>query len=209
MNLSFPADGNPRDYQPKMANRDVEPSPAVSMANTVKDSIKTRQVAILVSAGSDGSAIARMEKALMAQGATTHLVGRHIGSFPTAQGGELIAEHSVLTASSVLFDAVFVPGGEAGVRALASEPLAIDFVADAFKHYKAIAASGAGTQLLGVAGITGARPHPEGGPDADPRAGVVTGSDKDVAKIATAFIAAIAQHRAWTRGLKPPIPMPA
>jgi len=166
-------------------------------------------VAILASDGSDGAAIARMEKALMAQGATTHLVGRHVGPFRTAEGGELNAEHSVLTASSVLFDAVYVPGGEAGVQSLADEPQAIEFVVDAFKHYKAIAATGAGTQLLNAAGISGARPHPEAGPDADPRAGVSTGGDKDVAKVATAFIAAIAQHRAWTRGLKPPIPMPA
>ncbi|MEA2336068.1 MAG: catalase, partial [Thermoanaerobaculia bacterium] len=209
MNLSFPADGNPRDYQPKKANRDVAPSPAVSMANTVKDSIKTRQVAILVAEGSDGAAIARMEKALMAQGATTHLIGRHVGPFNTAQGGELNAEHSVLTASSVLFDAVYVPGGDAGVQALTNEPQAIEFVVDAFKHYKAIAASGAGTKLFDAAGITGARPHPEAGPDADPQAGVITGGDNQVARIATAFIAAIAQHRAWTRGLKPPIPMPA
>ena len=208
MNLSFPADGNPRDYQPKKTNRDIAPSPAVSMANTVKDSIKTRQVAILVSDGSDGAAVARMEKALMAQGATPHLVGRHVGPFQTSEGGQLNAEHSVLTASSVLFDAVYVPGGEAGVQSLANEPQAIEFVVDAFKHYKAIAATGAGTQLLDAAGISGARPHPEGGPDADPGAGVITGGDKDVAKVATAFIAAIAQHRAWTRGLKPPIPMP-
>jgi catalase len=150
-----------------------------------------------------------MEKALMAQGATAHLVGRHVGPFQTAQGGELNAEHSVLTASSVLFDAVYVPGGEAGVEALASEPQAIEFIVDAFKHYKAIAASGAGTKLLAAAGISGARPHPEGGPDADPRAGIISGGDKDLAKVATAFIVAIAQHRAWTRGLKPPIPMPA
>jgi catalase len=208
MNLSFPADANPRDYQPKKVNRDVAPSPALSMANTPKDSIKTRQVAILIAEGSDGNGIARMEKALNAQGATTHLVGRHVGPIQTTDG-ELIAEHSVVTASSVLFDAVYIPGGAAGVEALASEPQAIEFVVDAFKHYKAIAATGAATQLLAAAGISGARPHPEAGPDADPRDGVITGGDKEVAKVATAFIAVIAQHRAWTRGLKPPIPMPA
>jgi catalase len=206
INLSVPADGNPRDYQPRKANRDVAPSPAVSMANTPKDSIRTRQVAMLVSEGSDGASIARMKKALLAQGATPHLVGRHVGLFRTAGGDELNAEHSILTASSVLFDAVYVPGGEAAVQALAGEPQAIEFVLDAFKHYKTIAATGAGTMLLDAAGISGARPHPEGGPDADPSAGVLTGGDKQVARVAAGFIAAIAQHRHWNRGLKPPLP---
>jgi catalase len=206
MNLSFPADGNPRDYQPHRTNRDVAPSPAVSMANTPKDSIRTRQVAILASAGSDGASIARMQKALTAQGAAVHLVGRHVGPFRTAEGSELNAEHSILTASSVLFDAVYVPGGEAGVQALLNEPAAIEFVVDAFKHYKTIAASGAGTKLFDAAGISGARPHPEAGPDADPAAGVVVGEERQIGKVTTAFIAAIAQHRHWTRGLKPPIP---
>jgi len=206
MNLSVPADGNPRDFQPQKTNRDVAPSPAVSMANTPKDSIQTRQIAILVSEGSDGAAIARMQKALTSQGATAHLVGRHVGPFRTANGSELTAEHSILTASSVVFDAVYVPGGEAAAEALSGEPQAIEFLVDAFKHYKAIAASGAGTKLLDAAGISGARPHPEAGPDADPAAGVVTGGDGQIGKVATGFIAAIAQHRHWKRGLKPPIP---
>jgi len=115
------------------------------------------------------------------------------------------AEHSILTASSVLFDAVYVPGGEAAVQALAGEPQAIEFLLDAFKHYKSLAATGAGTALLDAAGISGARAHPEAGPDADPAAGIVTGGDKQVAKVAAGFIAAIAQHRHWNRGLKPPV----
>jgi catalase len=203
MNLSFPADANPRDFQPMKTNRDVAASPAVSMANTPKDSIRTRQVAFLVAEGSDGDAIAAMKKALEGQGAAVHLVGRHVGPFATANGGELNAEHSILTTSSVLYDAVYVPGGETAVQTLANEPPAIEFLLDAFKHYKAIAASGEGTGLLDVAGITAARPHPEAGPDADPLAGVITGGGK---KVSAGFVAAIAQHRHWTRGLKPPIP---
>ncbi len=205
LNLSVPADANARHYQPKKANRDVAASPSLSMANTTKDSIRTRQVAILAAEGSDGKAIAGMTKALLAEGATAHLIGRHVGPFRTSTG-ELTAEHSILTASSVVFDAVYVPGGAAGVQALASEPPAIEFLQDAFRHYKSIAASGAGTTLLDAAGITAARPHAEAGLDADPRAGVITGADSDIAKVARKFIAAIARHRHWERGLKPPIP---
>ena len=123
-----------------------------------------------------------------------------------AGGGAMEAEHSILTASSVLFDAVYVPGGEAAIAALKNEPQAIEFVQDAYKHYKPVAATGAGAALLDAAGITNAKPHPAGGPEADPKAGVVTGKAKS--NVAAAFIDAIAQHRHWNRGLKPPVLMP-
>ena len=53
---------------------------------------------------------------------------------------------------------------------------------EAFKHYKPVAATGAGASFLELAGVTGATPHPKAGPDADPSAGVVVGKDADVAR---------------------------
>ena len=210
LNLGFPADANPKDWQPKPVNRNVAPSPAVSMLltpNKPEPNIRTRKVAFLVSEGSDAGEIAAMKKALMAEGAMPRLVGRHVGTFTTAGGAAMDAEMSILTASSVLFDAVYVPGGDAAIAALKNEAAAIEFLQDAFKHYKPIAATGAGTKLLAAAGITNARPHPEAGPDADPQAGVVTAKAMS-RTVTTNFVAAIAEHRHWNRGLKPPMPMP-
>ena len=76
---------------------------------------------------------------------------------------------------------------------------------EAFKHYKAIAATGAGGKILDAAGVTGAKPHPKAGPDADPAAGVVTGGDGQVGRVARDFIAALGAGRQWARGLKPPL----
>jgi catalase len=209
LNLGFPADANPKKWQPRPVNRDVEPSPAVSILLTPnkppKPSIRTRKVAILVAEGSDAGDIEAMRNALMAKGAMPRLVGRHVGPFTTSGRGQLEAEFSILTVSSVLFDAVYVPGGETAIAALKNEAQAIEFLQDAFKHYKPIAASGAGAALLASAGITGAKAHPEAGPDANPQAGVVTGGKN----VASEFIAAIAEHRHWNRGLKPPLPVPA
>ena len=209
LNLGFPADANPADWQPKPVNTDVGASAALRIINNPNapkvPSIRTRKVAILVSEGSDGDAIKKMKKALTAQGAMPRLVGRHVGPFKPAGSAEMDAELSILTASSVLFDAVYVPGGPAAIDALKMEGQAIEFLVDAYKHYKPIAATGAGTDLLDAAGITNAKPHPEAGPDADPSAGVITGGDADTARVATQFIAAIAQHRHWKRGLKPPV----
>ena len=207
LNMGFPADANPKNWQPRPINRDIEPSPAISILqspNQPPPNIRTRKVAFLVAEGSDAAEIESMKKALMAEGAMPRLVGRHVGPFATKGGGAMDAEFSILTAHSVLFDAVYVPGGEAAIAALKNEGAAIEFLQDAFKHYKPIAATGAGATLLAAAGITGAKAHPEAGPDADPRAGVVTGK-----RVAAEFIAAIAQHRHWNRGLKPPLLVPA
>ena len=211
LNFSFPADANPRQWQPKPANRAIEPSSALSIMespNQPPPDIRTRTVAILVSEGSDSADIEVMKKALTAQGAVPQLVGRHIGPFQTFGGGAMEAEQSILTTSSVLFDAVYVAGGEPAMEALKNEPAAIEFLQDAYKHYKPIAATGAGTLLLDAAGITNAKPHPEAGPGANPRAGVVTARTR-APKVASAFIAAIAAHRHWDRGLKPPVLQPA
>jgi catalase len=209
LNLGFPADANPKAWQPKPVNRAVEPSAALSILrspNQPEPNIRTRKVAILVSEGSDVGDIDAMKKALMNEGAMPRLVGRHVGPFATT-GGVMVAEFSILTASSVLFDAVYVPGGETAIAALQNEAAAIEFVQDAYKHYKPVAATGAGMKFFDAAGITAAKAHPEAGPDANPQAGVVTGKAMTRA-IATGFIGAIAQHRHWNRGLKPPRPMP-
>jgi catalase len=205
VNMGFPAGVNPRDWQPRPVNEGVKPSPATSMASRPGDTLKTRQVAILFADGSNGAVIDRMQKALAAVGAQGRLVGHRLGPIATTTG-ERAAEFSVFTTSSVLFDAVFVPGGQAGVDALAGDPQALDFVCEAFLHYKPVGATGAAAAVLDMAGITGAKPHPKAGPDADPSAGVVVGSDSESAQVAKEFVAALAEGRHWARGLKPPIP---
>ena len=77
---------------------------------------------------------------------------------------------------------------------------------EAFLHYKPVGATGAGAAFLELAGVTGATPHPKGGPDADPSAGIVVGKDADAAQVARDFVAALAEGRQWARGLKPPLP---
>ena len=69
------------------------------------------------------------------------------------------------------------------------------FVAEAYKHCKALAATGAGVSLLPTE--NGA--HAKAGPVEE---GVIGGGDGDVAKVAAEFIKSIAQHRAWSREAK-------
>ncbi|HEX7828843.1 MAG TPA: catalase, partial [Thermoanaerobaculia bacterium] len=209
LNMGFPADANPKAWQPKPVNRAIEPSPALSILlnpNQPEPNIRTRKVAILIAEGSDGEEINAMKRTLMAQGAMPRLVARNVGPVATTSG-VMDAEFSIHTVHSVLFDAVYVPGGEDGIALLQNEGPAIEFVQDAFKHYKPIAATGAGIAFIAAAGIVNAKPHPLAGPDADPRAGVITGKAMSRG-VGAAFVAAIGQHRHWNRGLKPPMPVP-
>ncbi|HKO21703.1 MAG TPA: catalase, partial [Candidatus Eisenbacteria bacterium] len=68
LNLSMPADGDPKAYQPRRAKAPARPSPALSMADTVKDRAETRKVAILAADGVDETAVATMSRLLTAVG---------------------------------------------------------------------------------------------------------------------------------------------
>jgi catalase len=117
-------------------------------------------------------------------------------------------DFSLLTASSVLFDAVYVPGGEQSVELLKVEGKALHFIQEAYKHCKAIAATGVGIELL-RASYLGREILPAsntGGNQLETDEGVIIGRDARVDDVAAEFIKAIAQHRHWSREMKDEVP---
>ena len=68
-------------------------------------------------------------------------------------GGELAVDRALVTMASVLYDAVVVPCGPDAITTLSGDGLAVHFVTEAYKHHKAVAAFGAGLDLLRKAGI--------------------------------------------------------
>jgi catalase len=211
INQSIPADGEVAKFQPKRSKKSNSEgliSPALSMANTLKDSIKTRKVAFLVADGVDETAALNMAKALEAAGAMAKFVAPHGGVIRGAKGKEMPVDFSLLTTSSVLFDAVYVPGGAESVAALKAEPDAVHFINEAFKHCKTIAATGEGVDLLRASYVSSDLRLEEGG-KGTPKAtieGLMVGSASDARNIADDFIAAIAQHRHWSREQKGDVP---
>jgi catalase len=187
LNGSVPADADPKKFQPIVLKQAVDRSDALSMAKTVKDSAETRKVAILAADGVDGEAIAAMKRTLLAAGAVPKIVAPHGGSLKAAGGEALTVDFTLLTVGSVLFDAVFVPGGERSTSGLAADATAVLFVREAYKHCKAIAASGTGLALVEAAGVDAkdvlTRPAADG-------------------QLAAAFVKAIARHRDWSREAK-------
>jgi catalase len=184
LNLSVPADADPKKFQPIALKQAVTRSEALSMAKTVKDTAATRKVAILAADGVDGAAVAAMRRALQAAGAVPKIVAPHGGSLKADGGGALAVDFTLLTVGSVLFDAVFIPGGASSTSALAGDGAAVLFVREAYKHCKAIAASGTGLAVVEAAGM-----------DAKD---VLTRGEAN-GQLSAAFIKAIAQHRDWAR----------
>lgn len=194
MNMSFGADTDPKKVQSKRVDQGIDRSPALSMANTIKNSIRSRQIAILIADGVDETSVTKMKMALTAESAMVKLVAPKLGLIKGTGGGVLKADQTFLTAASVLFDAVYVPGGAKSVAALLDEQDPVHFVNEAYKHCKAIAIDNEAIDLLNATYI-GKSIIKENG-----KAGVIiNGSPKD-------FIKAIAQHRFWEREKKDKVP---
>src|SRR4029077_7038813 len=69
INQSVPADGDPAAFQPRRSGSSKDRSPALSMANTIKDTIATRRGAILAADGVDAASLIAVRDALQSAGA--------------------------------------------------------------------------------------------------------------------------------------------
>jgi catalase len=188
LNHSIPADTDPESVQPYDEDVLLKRSAALSMEDTIKDSIKTRRIAILTT--DEGAAeAAQLKKALEAEGAMPKIIAP--AHRPLGEGRQALpVDHALMTTASVLFDAVAVVGGKDIWSKL---PDAKDFVSDAFRHCKAIALVGDAAELLPAWGLVP--------PDAKDVPGVVQG--RTTKAISSAFIEAIAAHRHWEREADP------
>lgn len=196
LNESVPADGDATQYQPKPTKGAPGRSPALTMATTVKDGIKTRKVAILAGDGVDDADLHGMKKALLEAGAQSKVVAPRLGTLKSAKGAQIHIDFSFLTSSSVLFDAIYIPGGDKSVHALQQEADAVEFVKEAYKHCKTLAASGAGGEFLRAACL-----DREGDRNTEDK-GLIVGQEGDIRSVASKFITAMSQHRHWERELK-------
>jgi catalase len=193
LNHSVPADGDPKKFQPRRVKSSIESSAALSMANTVKNTIKTRQIAILAADGVDEVSLSRMKNALETAGAQTKIIAPHLGFIASAKGKKIKVDQSFLTAASVVFDAVYIPGGEESLGALQREADAIHFIEEAYKHCKAIAADAEGVDLVFITAV-GNKMEMNGKMDKSK-----TGNGVLLDRNPKEFIKAIAQHRFWER----------
>ncbi len=183
---SIPADGNPDDHHSLKVKLPITEAPSVSMANKLPTNIKARRIAILTADGVDDDAFTKVKKQLCEMDAIVQIIAPRHGFVTTKSGEQYPVDDSLLTAASVVFDAVYVGGGES-VNTLLEHAGALHFVAEAYKHCKPIGADENGAELFKKA-----IPHLKDAED-----GVITNGDLDE------FTGAIMLHRFWDREMNP------
>ncbi len=178
--------GLPAPAAPTVAAKVPTPqsSPALSLMNHAPGNIKSRKIAILVANGVDGAAIDTFKAKLAEQGALAKIIGPSPAPVKTADGKMLPVDAAMDGMPSVMFDAVFVPGGADAAAAMAKSGEAKHYVLEAYKHLKPIVVLGAARPLLASLNLT-----------AD--SGLLEGDDVDA--VFGNFAQALGQHRVWAR----------
>ena len=176
---------------PTTASGGLLKAKGLSMEKDQPKLAKGRKIAILVAAGVNIEEVGAMQKALMAESVLSEIVGPHVGEIE-GDGGVTEAMKTFANSSSVLFDAVYIPGGKESIEMLKEIPDALRFIDEAYKHGKAIAASSEGVELVKETN-TGKLVT-----DADAaEQGVLFADDAD--SLHADFIEAIASHRFHNR----------
>ena len=191
INHGVGADADPNKYESILEKKQaVTQSDALSMLkNKIQsDAIVTRQIAFLCTDGFNDASVNTVKKALEAEGAVVKIIAPHLGTVASESATSIIADQTYLIASSVLFDAVYIPSGK-GIATLTKNKDAIAFVNEAYKHCKAIAAAGEGTEVVDMSDAKG-----KGLAD-----GIISNVVFDAKNLSNSFIKAIAQHRFWDR----------
>jgi catalase len=197
LNFSVGADTDPATVQPTNVDDTLLPdrSEPLSMANTVKNSIRTRKIAFLLADGFDAPSTEAMKIALESEGGVVHVIAPRQGVIKAENGEDLSAARSFLTDASVFYDAVYIAGGTNSVATLEAEADAVHFVNEAWKHCKPIAAHTDAKQLLQATYFFRKIEQDNG---------ILIGNSEAISE---AFPKAIAQHRFWER--EKPLKVPA
>lgn len=165
-------------------------SPALSQMNTSKLP-NTRKIGVLADNGFNGAELSSLLEMLKKSGITAEIISKKLGMIKGDDGTELEVMQTFLTSSSVLYDALYIAGGQQSVDSLKQKKEAVYFVDEAFSHFKAVGAGKEASEILAAAGI-----GVEGAPGV-----VVFENSKEVTGDSQKFIKAIAEHRHWNRML--------
>lgn len=171
-------------------------SKALSMEHTVKDTVKSRRVAVLVAEGINDTEVIAMRRLLKKAGAHLTVLAQHLGTVKTKGGRKLTVDATFAGMSSVVFDGVLLGSGAKCLEELSKQGAAKYFILEAYKHFKTIGTLGdAGRFLTSELNL-------------DPGAIGVIVQQKGMHSehFSKRFIDALAQHRHWDRSNVETIP---
>jgi len=183
INQAIGADAKVKDFQPGKAKNYLDKSPALSQTNTKFDTIATRQIAVLVADGFSMKDYKAMSKKLEKENAMVKLIAPHGGTVRCDSEMEHKIDAAIATTESVLFDAVYIPGGRESIKTLSEHGKYIKFINETLKYCKAIAVDNEGEDLLNETYATKLE---------DDKAILINTKPEK-------FVEAIAKHRNWER----------
>ncbi len=157
-------------------------SPALSMANTAF-SASTQKVGVLIGDDFDGEEVNQVLEKLKEQGAFVHIVSENLGTLTGQDGTELQVQETFKTKHPVLYDALYIVGGEAKDQEKFNQYL-MEFYYDTYKFFKPIGITQNGKKYLEIS------------KGENPLGVVYAASATDFPE---EFVEAVAQKRFWDR----------
>lgn len=148
INQAIGSDVTDGRFEPAPKKNYLDQSPALSQANTKFDTVASRQIAVLAANGFSMKNFKAIKSVFGQDGAQLKIVAPHGGNIKCDENMEHPVDAAIMTTESVLFDAIYIPGGEKSIKALLKEGKYIKFINEGLKHCKAIAADGEAEQLL-------------------------------------------------------------
>lgn len=126
-------------------------SPALSQENTRKLP-QTLEVGVLIGNGFHSAEVDNVLKTFKRYGIRYSIIGEKLGIVKGADGQTLKVNKTFDTASSVLFDSLYIVSGTANNQEKFNHDV-ICYIQEAFEHYKPIGVATTGTTLYNAAGV--------------------------------------------------------
>jgi catalase len=170
----------------------LEPSPALSQLHRPGDgSLCARRIAVLAADGVEAAELAQVRDALAERGAVAEVVAPHAGEVRGDGATTVPVDRSLLTDTSVVFDAVLVANGKESTDLLRTREDVAVFLQQAYRHGKPIGAWGSAAEVLADAGLGAEAGVLVAGPD--------TPGPQGLPGFVGAFADEVARHRVWER----------
>lgn len=159
-------------------------SPALSMKNTIFVP-ETLKVAVLIGDGFDSTVIGNAVRSLRNAGVTVDIISERIGTVKGTGGKTAVSNQTFITASSVLYDSLFVGGGTSGNAAEFNSYMR-NYIEEAWQHFKPIAFTNDGSRYIPMTSV-------QEGP------GIIV--EKKQSDFNQSYLNALAKQRFWHRSI--------
>ena len=132
---------------------DLGPSDVLSIQKMAERTLAGRTVGVLIADGSDADALPKLKSALKAVGAQVKVVAPRIAGVKLSNGKPIESDGIPQMLPSQLLDAIAILVSEKGCEDLLPDASAVEFVANAFVHLKAIGAAAQARPLIDKANV--------------------------------------------------------